>query len=895
MTRLLKIAIWNANGLGRHVDEVKLFIQTHKLDILLVSETHFTTRSHITIPNYNIYRTNHPDATAHGGTAVIIRQNIKHYVRAEYALENLQSTSITIEDDTGETTFSAVYCPPKHNNKYDDYNTFFKKLGNRFIAGGDYNAKNLFWGSRLTTTKGRELHKVMKHNNLNCLSTGQPTYWPSDPNKIPDLVDICITKGIDTKKCSVESCLELTSDHTPILITMCAQILGKPKKPSLYSIKTDWNYFREILNKHIHLDIPLKTELDIEEAVENITKAIQNAAWQATPDIKEQNYHEKCPTIIKQKIAEKRQARKRWQITRSPTDKQKYHKLATELKQLLNCLKNDKIQEYLKGLTPTETTDYSLWKATRKIKRPIHQIPPIRINHNTWARTDTQKANAFAEHLTSVFQPFPSHLSATEEETINKELNIPHQMDFPLQKTRVSEIKHIIQEISPKKAPGYDLISGKILQELSLKSLKAITQIYNAILRTEYFPCQWKVAQIIMIAKPGKNPCDLTSYRPISLLPVLSKLIEKIILRRLMTIIIDRNLIPSHQFGFRKKHGTIEQAHRLVKKISNDLESKRYCSAAFIDISQAFDKVWHKGLLYKLKRALPHPAYVLLKSYLTDRTFQVKFQETHTTLYNIQSGVPQGSILGPILYSIFTADLPLTDQTMTATYADDTAILASDVNPSIASYKLQNHLNKLETWLKRWRIKANETKSTHVTFTLKRENCPAVTLNEKQIPQGDTAKYLGIHLDKRLTWKTHITNKRKQLGLRFHKMYWMLGKQSQMTIDNKLLLYKSILKPIWTYGIPLWGTACRSSIDILQRFQNNILRAIVNAPWYVPNKVLHADLKIPTIKDEITRLCIQYCNKLPTHPNEHASVLLDEEEHRRLKRFKTADLTTRFS
>ena len=226
------------------------------------------------------------------------------------------------------------------------------------------------------------------------------------------------------------------------------------------------------------------------------------------------------------------------------------------------------------GLAPTEATDYSLWKATRKIKQPQHQISPIRINRNTWARTDKQKAMAFAEHLASVFQPFASQLSAIGEETIKNELNAPHQMALPMKKIRINEVINVIKyKIHPKKAPGYDLITGKILQELSQKALKAITQIYNAIIRTEYFPCQWKVGQIIMIAKPGKTPEDITSYRPISLLPIISKILEKILLQRLTPIIEKSKLIPSHQFGFRKKHGTIEQAHRLVNKIHSDLES----------------------------------------------------------------------------------------------------------------------------------------------------------------------------------------------------------------------------------------------------------------------------------------------------------------------------------
>jgi hypothetical protein len=139
-----------------------------------------------------------------------------------------------------------------------------------------------------------------------------------------------------------------------------------------------------------------------------------------------------------------------------------------------------------------------------------------------------------------------------DEETIKNELNTPHQMTTPMKKIRINEVVNVIKyKIHPKKAPGYDLITGKILQELSQKGLRAITQIYNAILRTEYFPCQWKVGQIIMIPKPGKNPDDITSYRPISLLPILAKILEKILLQRLTPIIEKSKLIPSHQFGFR--------------------------------------------------------------------------------------------------------------------------------------------------------------------------------------------------------------------------------------------------------------------------------------------------------------------------------------------------------
>jgi hypothetical protein len=137
-----------------------------------------------------------------------------------------------------------------------------------------------------------------------------------------------------------------------------------------------------------------------------------------------------------------------------------------------------------------------------------------------------------------------------------------------------------------------------------------------------------------------------------------------------------------------------------------------------------------------------------------------------------------------------------------------------------------------------------------------------------QIPQENHVKYLGLHLDRRLTWHNHIFAKRKQLGTSLTKVYWLLGRKSNLSTNNKLLIYKAILKPIWTYGIQLWGTTSDSNIEILERFQSKVLRLLVNAPWYVPISVIRKDLRIPTVKEEISRFSSHYDVRISVHPNE---------------------------
>jgi hypothetical protein len=159
----------------------------------------------------------------------------------------------------------------------------------------------------------------------------------------------------------------------------------------------------------------------------------------------------------------------------------------------------------------------------------------------------------------------------------------------------------------------------------------------------------------------------------------------------------------------------------------------------------------------------------------------------------------------------------------------------------MASSKLQTNLLAIQSWLEKWRMKATGSKSTHITFTTRRGTCSPVHINNVQIPQTEVVKYLGLHLDRRLTWHKHIFTKRKQLGIAFTKMYWLLGRKSKLSINNKLLIYKTILEPIWAYGIQLWRTGSASNMEILERFQSKLLRVITDASCYVTNRVIRKE------------------------------------------------------
>ena len=206
------------------------------------------------------------------------------------------------------------------------------------------------------------------------------------------------------------------------------------------------------------------------------------------------------------------------------------------------------------------------------------------------------------------------------------------------------------------------------------------------------------------------------------------------------------------------------QVHRITDTIEKALEKKLICSTIFLDVAQAFDKVWHKGLIHKLNKMLPKQYADVLKSYISERLFRVKQEDDYSELREVRAGVPQGSVLGPILYLLFTCDLPQPENVTVATFADDTAIMAIGSTLGEATNMLQDASDQIQQWTGKWKIKLNELKSVHINFTNKRiENSLPVTLNGVVVPCANTAKYLGMTLDTKLRWKEHIRKKGRSL------------------------------------------------------------------------------------------------------------------------------------
>ena len=225
--------------------------------------------------------------------------------------------------------------------------------------------------------------------------------------------------------------------------------------------------------------------------------------------------------------------------------KKKLSDASNKLKYALRLEEERKNNHYVESLTNSKHTNYSLWKATKTIKPPVETEKPIRNCNGSWARNPEEKAIVFANHLKTVFQPNPAkndfvlpRLSEVEYSQEHIQINL-------------SELKMVIKDnMKIKKSPGYDLVSPAMIKNLPNVPLIVLTNIFNAIIEQGYFPVCWKISQIILIPKPGKDLSVPSSYRPISLLPCLSKLFEKLFQLKIKSFLVTNNVIPDHQFGF---------------------------------------------------------------------------------------------------------------------------------------------------------------------------------------------------------------------------------------------------------------------------------------------------------------------------------------------------------
>lgn len=369
--------------------------------------------------------------------------------------------------------------------------------------------------------------------------------------------------------------------------------------------------------------------------------------------------------------------------------------------------------------------------------------------------------------------------------------------------------------------------------------------------------------------KKGKNLTELSGCRPISLLSFFSKITEITIKNRLLKILENENFFVNEQFGFRTGHSTVDTLVRLTNEITKNFNDNKHTGALLLDIADAFPTVWLNGLIFKLIQ-LKIPIYLILVliSYLKGRKMFVDINGICSEIFELFAGVPQGSVLGPILFIIFINDAPMIKDTHASLFADDKLIFAISKLISAIINRLQAALNKNKRYFHKWKIKLNDNKLEAIIFTKRRPLIDKyLKIENLEIKWSKNVKYLGIILDNRLNYQAHLSNVTQKAITKLIKLYPILNKNSHFSTQSKLLLYKSNIRPTISYAYPIWSYISKSSFDKLQVLQNKFLRLIGNYRAYTPIVQMHKELNIEYMYEFIKRLNERYYNRLDSHKN----------------------------
>ena len=298
-----------------------------------------------------------------------------------------------------------------------------------------------------------------------------------------------------------------------------------------------------------------------------------------------------------------------------------------------------------------------------------------------------------------------------------------------------------------------------------------------------------------------------------------------------------------------------------------EINKNRTTVASFLDLNKAFDTVWHQGLIMKMHK-LNFPLHIIkiIWSYITNRSFHVKVNQTNSAKHFISAGVPQGSVLRPILFNIYLNDIPKNANTHLALFADDTAIYASSWKIKQAAHYVNLHLHEILEYLDNWKLKINADKTVNIYFSTKRiKNPDPILVNGHPVPWAKQAKYLGLWLDRSFTWLPTIKDRIAKTYGALRCLRPLIGPHSKLNTNTKLLLYKTCARPILTYGIQIWSTAAPSHRKAVQRLQNKFLKIVLDKPREYPTIPLHQEANIELIQDLINKQLLQLYK--PDHAN----------------------------
>ena len=428
------------------------------------------------------------------------------------------------------------------------------------------------------------------------------------------------------------------------------------------------------------------------------------------------------------------------------------------------------------------------------------------------------------------------------------------------------ELRQALQQCKRNSSPGRDALSYEILKEIPKQGLMIILRLFNMIWKTGVIPTDWRHALIVPIIKPTKPNNEPTSYRPISLTSTLCKLMERLISNRICWYMETNRLFNRNQSGFRRNRGCIDQIMRLSDDINKSIHTKGSTVGIFVDLEKAYDMIWKDGLLHKLKNiGIRNEMYIWIENFLSQRTIQVKVGNELSDTINLDNGTPQGSVLSPVLFLIMINDIPDPGKKVNVSiFADDCCIWKAGKNTNYNARIVQEYFNKFQIWSNKWGLRISTTKTTAVVFSHQREDERGIKMMVGEVPikLEKSVKFLGVILDKKLTWKEHIENVIERCKTRINLLRALSGTDWGSSKKTLLMLYRSVIRPIIDYGSIAYDSAAAYLKNRLNIIQSTVLRICCGAMRMTPVIALQIECGETSLELRRKELQLKYSAKL---------------------------------